>query len=189
MPWCMSQSLTRGGGENVPGIPGACATSNFTYLARGPWVSNFIHQKTMRCNLSSRPQSQMNSVGEEFTRKLGYIAYILNWSKRWKIKHIVTFPVYWRFVWVTVPIRDNDIVIVTQSYQCSCRKMINGLGVVPIQRCRFPSMIKIRRSHDRCSRKRGSRGIRVLSLWCFILKILTRPAMNIAVNKIDILTS
>ena len=26
--WCMSGSLTRGGGENVPGIPGACATRN-----------------------------------------------------------------------------------------------------------------------------------------------------------------
>ena len=38
VPWCMSGSLTRGGGENVPGIPGACATRNFTYLARSPWV-------------------------------------------------------------------------------------------------------------------------------------------------------
>ena len=27
--WCMSGSLTRIGGENVPGIPGACATRNF----------------------------------------------------------------------------------------------------------------------------------------------------------------
>ena len=36
VPWCMSGSLTRGGGENVPGIPGACATHNFTYLVRGP---------------------------------------------------------------------------------------------------------------------------------------------------------
>ena len=36
MSWCMSGSLTRGG-ENVPGIPGAWATHNFTYLARGPW--------------------------------------------------------------------------------------------------------------------------------------------------------
>ena len=40
--WCMSGSLTAvsfevGGGENVPGIPGACATQNFTYLARGPY--------------------------------------------------------------------------------------------------------------------------------------------------------
>ena len=31
--WCMPGSLTRGGGENVPG---ACPTRNFTYLARGP---------------------------------------------------------------------------------------------------------------------------------------------------------
>ena len=36
VPWCMSGSLTRGGGGNVPGILGACATRNFTYLARGP---------------------------------------------------------------------------------------------------------------------------------------------------------
>ena len=36
VPWCMSGSLTHGGGENVPSIPGACATRNFTYLTRGP---------------------------------------------------------------------------------------------------------------------------------------------------------
>ena len=34
--WCMSGSLTRSGRENVPGIPGACATRNFTHLLRGP---------------------------------------------------------------------------------------------------------------------------------------------------------
>ena len=33
-PWCMLGSLPRGAGENVPGIPGASATHNFTYLAR-----------------------------------------------------------------------------------------------------------------------------------------------------------
>ena len=38
VPWCMSGSLTRNGGENVPGIPGACATRNFAYLVRGPWL-------------------------------------------------------------------------------------------------------------------------------------------------------
>ena len=31
-----------GGGENVPGIPGACATGNFTYLVRGPWCGRSI---------------------------------------------------------------------------------------------------------------------------------------------------
>ena len=35
----MSGSLTGGGGENVPGISGACATHNITYLARGLWAS------------------------------------------------------------------------------------------------------------------------------------------------------
>ena len=37
VPWYMWGSLNHGGGENVPSIPGACATRNFTYLARGPW--------------------------------------------------------------------------------------------------------------------------------------------------------
>ena len=36
VPWCRSGSLTRGGGENVPGIPGACATLKFAYMVRGP---------------------------------------------------------------------------------------------------------------------------------------------------------
>ena len=36
VPWCMSGSLSRGGRENVPGIPGTRATRNFTYLIRGP---------------------------------------------------------------------------------------------------------------------------------------------------------
>ena len=36
VPWCMSGSLTRDGGENLPGIPGA-STRNFTYLVRGPY--------------------------------------------------------------------------------------------------------------------------------------------------------
>ena len=36
VPWCMSGSLTCGGGEDVSGIYGACTTRNYTYLARGP---------------------------------------------------------------------------------------------------------------------------------------------------------
>ena len=35
VPWSMSGSLTGRGGENVPGIPGACTTRNFMYLVRG----------------------------------------------------------------------------------------------------------------------------------------------------------
>ena len=38
--WYLSGSLTCGDGENVPGIPVACATRNFTYLARGLCILN-----------------------------------------------------------------------------------------------------------------------------------------------------
>ena len=34
---CVTRSLTRGGGENVPSIAGACATRNFAYLSRDPY--------------------------------------------------------------------------------------------------------------------------------------------------------
>ena len=41
VPWCRPGLLTggfpwRGGWENISGIPSACATRTFTYLARGP---------------------------------------------------------------------------------------------------------------------------------------------------------
>ena len=52
VPWCMSGSLTSGGGENVPGIPGACTTPSFTYLIRGPWARNAknrFHSMTSSC--------------------------------------------------------------------------------------------------------------------------------------------
>ena len=39
VPWCMSGTLTRGGGENVPG---ACATCNIAYPVRDPLRSRRI---------------------------------------------------------------------------------------------------------------------------------------------------
>ena len=55
VPWCMPGSLTRGsleicGGENVPGIPGACATHNLPYLLRGPLMSYSIPMFSVQCN-------------------------------------------------------------------------------------------------------------------------------------------
>ena len=44
VPWCMSWSLTRGGAENVPGIPGAWATRNCTHLVRSP-LMRFHYKK------------------------------------------------------------------------------------------------------------------------------------------------
>ena len=45
VPWRMSVSLTCGGGENIPGIPGACATHNFTNLIRGPLMKPSTFQE------------------------------------------------------------------------------------------------------------------------------------------------
>ena len=38
----MSASLTCGVEENVPSVPGACATRNFAYLVRGPWSCHLV---------------------------------------------------------------------------------------------------------------------------------------------------
>ena len=64
VPWCMSGSLIRGGGKNVPDIRGACATSNFTYLVRGPWrrrenippcTDNWVNKLGANCLMSWMP--------------------------------------------------------------------------------------------------------------------------------------
>ena len=52
VPWCMSGSLTRGGEENVPNIPGACAMHNFAYLVKGPSI-NTRSDTLMRNNTAS----------------------------------------------------------------------------------------------------------------------------------------
>ena len=41
----LTVSFEIGGGENVRGIPGACVTRNFTYLARGPCSNTMWQQK------------------------------------------------------------------------------------------------------------------------------------------------
>ena len=46
VPWCMSGLLTCVGGENVLGIPGACATHNFAYMARGPCSDKYVSTET-----------------------------------------------------------------------------------------------------------------------------------------------
>ena len=44
-PWCMLGSPTRGGGENVPGIPGSCATRTFVHLVRCPLSSKLGNKR------------------------------------------------------------------------------------------------------------------------------------------------
>ena len=62
VPWCMSGSLTRGGGENVPGIPGACANLNIFGIwqeARGDFAHASYHATQV-----SRNSNETNTVRE-----------------------------------------------------------------------------------------------------------------------------
>ena len=58
----MSGSLTRGGKENVPGIPGACVTCNFAYLVRGPCLTSI--NENLLCIAS---ENSLNHVYATFT--------------------------------------------------------------------------------------------------------------------------
>ena len=63
--WCMSGSITRSGGENVPSIPSACTIRNFTYLARGPLTICFavitVHNPLGPHNWNFNPTKYVNS--------------------------------------------------------------------------------------------------------------------------------
>ena len=87
VPWCMSGSLTRGGGKNVPGIPGACTTRKFNYPARGPWSiwSNSTCPKKL-CDVTFgvntlRPRQNRRHLAEDI-----YKCFFLNQSHRILIK-------------------------------------------------------------------------------------------------------
>ena len=43
----LSVSFEVGGGENVPGISGTCATRHSTYLVRGPWDNKLMPPRNM----------------------------------------------------------------------------------------------------------------------------------------------
>ena len=59
----MQGSLTRGGRENVPGIPGECATRNCTYQTGGPWSFRITLAK-ITCMQQSMPPVVMIYVCE-----------------------------------------------------------------------------------------------------------------------------
>ena len=57
--WCMSESITRGGGENIPGIPGACTNHSFAYLVRGPCMPTIL-------DLFGRKRRSSGAGGDDF---------------------------------------------------------------------------------------------------------------------------
>ena len=95
-------SFEVGSGENVPSIPGACATRNFTYLVRGPWcvICGFIVWSTPCIdivtlsitsyykhyeNVFAKTRKQNNA--KILLYKWRLIVYLESWkmSNRWQI--------------------------------------------------------------------------------------------------------
>ena len=54
VPWCMSGSLTCGDGENVPGIPGACAPAILRIWQEAHWWCTNRHQGNEWCVIDFR---------------------------------------------------------------------------------------------------------------------------------------
>ena len=70
-------SFEVGGGENVPGIPGACATRSFTHLIKGPLrVLSEMHK--LHCSINN---------GSQFNR-------FVIWNQRWKLQDILLKSVW-----------------------------------------------------------------------------------------------
>ena len=90
VPWCMSGSLSRDGVENVPGIPGACATHNFTYLVRGP----------------CRFEEHYQPFGIKTDKHAIMLSFVGNWERKWNFsfQNLETISLWcWLFrdsVWI-----------------------------------------------------------------------------------------
>ena len=118
VPWCMSGLLTHGGGENVPGIPGACATRNFTYPARGPLWSIECVSEYWRIGVNIR----VTDINIRYSRLL-----YTNWSiNRCTAKTTWIYNFFINFlevlVWVTKVLDAEDCLFINT--------VITGNGII-----------------------------------------------------------
>ena len=132
----MSGSLTRGVGENVPGIPGACATHIFTYLARGP-----LH-KTIICQTAAAHDGMLvQYVYFGFRWRIGtgqaINYYLISWWHGSSMHIRVTQPQWYSWGWVT-DICDLEQIVVyfcqvfwCPQYYSQTRLTINVVEKIP----------------------------------------------------------
>ena len=90
VPWCMPGSLTSGFPlesavrENVPGIPGACATRNVTYLVKCPLSVVEYHNRSYTC----RHLCVCDTLAS-------------NYRIYWTIISLTIFYLYYQLFWLT----------------------------------------------------------------------------------------
>ena len=105
-----------GGGENVSGIPGACATRNFAYLARGSWsdhiltvaigvmlgISSYVKLRNVLaspcpCYFLREPKSSYASILEHNRVS----------EQKWEFQEVVTVV----YISLVYPPSHNDIIV------------------------------------------------------------------------------
>ena len=72
VPWCMSGSLTCGDGENVPGIPGACAPAILRIWQEAHWRQTIIwtnHALVYWLIYAPFARMSLHTKGGEFSRR------------------------------------------------------------------------------------------------------------------------
>ena len=112
VPWCMSESLTRGGGETVPVIPGACATCNFTYLVRGPFNDTSRH-------IGDKNWIQQVLVGLSSSFPINYTCY--HYTSVGKYCTLCVQTVEWcQLAWGTMETRFVYFLIVKWTLHSAC---------------------------------------------------------------------
>ena len=96
--WCMSESLTRGGGEKVPGIIGACATRTFVYLVKRSMLCASCHSEPgslFNIKMSSY-QYRKSHCGDKTVVRSSYlhngISYTGKMTSLWWIRALVAEP-------------------------------------------------------------------------------------------------
>ena len=81
------------GVENVPGIPGACATSSFAYLVRGPWPvacrtqRHYLNQWFVVVNWNPGRKFQWIFIQSEFSYKKSSLKNVV-----WKMADMLSWP-------------------------------------------------------------------------------------------------
>ena len=87
----LAVSFEIGGGENVPGIPGACATRNFTY-ARGPWHYWLIWHYLIRVKYNKVTPCACFFNNTDHSEIITYLANYQQQAVNTKHSHFHTMP-------------------------------------------------------------------------------------------------
>ena len=98
VPWCMSGSLTRGGGENVPGIPGSCTTTTTTTT-----TTTHTHTHTQKTSNAGFDVFYDISLNKRLNKQSSRRWFETSWCSLWRHCYVLDcFQETWKYIAATV---------------------------------------------------------------------------------------